>query len=656
MRPALLSLALAAATLTLLGQPAASTSPYPAHWWTPVSEEGKPAWEILPQAAKPGEVILSKRNELGILSNFAATPFVMRGKKYASVEGFWQMMKYPEGPEDPRAKFAGLTWPHTREQVAAMTAFEAKAAGDAAQANMRKMGIDWVTFEGKQMPYASKTRWMHYALILEAMRAKLAQNVKVREILLATGDLKLLPDHTQWADSPDEWRYYDIWMELRTELRQQNAAAVAARRVREASHAPSIIPDRVILNITNDPSRSAAVNWRTAIAPETAAPGVVEIAVAGDGPEFIKNARRVTAQRQELVSDINKAAYHSAVLDNLEPDTLYAYRVGNGTDHWSEWHQFRTTTASASPLTLMYVGDAQNDILALWSRLIRTGHAKAPEAKVLIHAGDLINRGTSDVDWGEWHRAGGWIHSTLFSMPVPGNHEYSGGPANGPRTITKHWRAQFNLPSDAAVIPGVEETCYYVDVQGIRLIALNSNEKQKEQAEWLDKLLSDASKPRPRWTLAAFHHPIFSASKGRDNADLRKLWQPLFDKHHVDLVMTGHDHTYARSNLVSGANMRAGRAGTVYVVSVSGPKMYNLEREPWMDRAAEDTQLFQVIRVDSNRLSYESLTARGVLYDAFDLLKPAGTAAGRNRLVNKTPKSPERLRKPTAADEAKATN
>src|SRR5271154_4165996 len=76
---------------------------YPAHWWAPVPSEGAPAWEILPQAAKPGEVILSKRNELGILSNFAATPFTLRGKRFASVEGFWQMMLYPEGPSDPRA-------------------------------------------------------------------------------------------------------------------------------------------------------------------------------------------------------------------------------------------------------------------------------------------------------------------------------------------------------------------------------------------------------------------------------------------------------------------------------------------------------------------------------------------------------------------------
>src|ERR1019366_5140152 len=81
----------------------AGAQQYPAHWWTPVPEANKPDWEILPQSAKPGEVILSKRNELGILSNFAPTPFTLYGKRYASVEGFWQMLLYPEGADDPRA-------------------------------------------------------------------------------------------------------------------------------------------------------------------------------------------------------------------------------------------------------------------------------------------------------------------------------------------------------------------------------------------------------------------------------------------------------------------------------------------------------------------------------------------------------------------------
>ncbi len=191
---------------------------YPAQWWAPVPEAEKASWEILPQAAKPGEVILSKRNELGILSNFAPTPFSYHGVRYASVEGFWQMLLYPEGAGDPRAKAPGIRWPHTRAEVAGMTAFDAKGAGDAAERNMQKMRIDWVTFEGKRMKYRSMEKAEHYRLIVEAMRAKLEQNPKVKEILLATGDLILRPDHIQEPDAPPEWRYFQIWMDIRSEL------------------------------------------------------------------------------------------------------------------------------------------------------------------------------------------------------------------------------------------------------------------------------------------------------------------------------------------------------------------------------------------------------------------------------------------------------
>ena len=212
------------AAYLLLAHVAAIAHPaltYPARWWAAIPEEERASWEILPQAAKPGEVIVSKRNELGILSNFAATPFTFRGRRYASVEGFWQMMLYPEGAQDPRAKAPGIVWPHTRAEVARMTAFEAKAAGTAAEENMRRMGIHWVTFEGKRMPYRSAERGEHYRLIVAAMRANLEQNPKVREILLATGDLILRPDHFEEPDAPPEWRYCSIWMEIRSELQRK---------------------------------------------------------------------------------------------------------------------------------------------------------------------------------------------------------------------------------------------------------------------------------------------------------------------------------------------------------------------------------------------------------------------------------------------------
>ena len=190
---------------------------YPAAWWKPVPREQAAAWEILPQDAGTNEVILSKRNELGLLSNFAATPFEFHGKKYASLEGFWQAMKYPEDADDPRAK---AEWKYTREQVAQLTGFDAKRAGDVGSDNMKKLGIDWVSFEGKRFEYRPKIPGEQYRLIVEATRAKVEQNPEVRRVLLATGTLVLKPDHRQEADAVAAWRYYDILMLLRAELQK----------------------------------------------------------------------------------------------------------------------------------------------------------------------------------------------------------------------------------------------------------------------------------------------------------------------------------------------------------------------------------------------------------------------------------------------------
>jgi hypothetical protein len=206
------------ATLALLETREPGARQYPRLWWAPAPREGAPAWEILPQEAQPGEVILSKRNELGLLSNFAATPFSFRGQRYASLEGFWQMMLYPEGNDDARARFPGLEWKYTRAQVAQLTAFEAKAAGDLAEANMKRMGIGWVTFEGARIEYRPPAPGEHYRLIVAATRQKVDQNPEVKRVLLATGDLILKPDHHQEPDAPAAWRYFEILSAIRGEL------------------------------------------------------------------------------------------------------------------------------------------------------------------------------------------------------------------------------------------------------------------------------------------------------------------------------------------------------------------------------------------------------------------------------------------------------
>ncbi len=405
---------------------------------------------------------------------------------------------------------------------------------------------------------------------------------------------------------------------------------------------PTEQPDRVILTFAGDPATQQSVTWRT---DTTVAQSVAEISIADAAPRFMRNAKRMDAKTERLnagaVKDAEVVAnYHSATFTNLQPDTLYAYRVGDGT-HWSEWYQFRTASREAKPFSFLYVGDAQNYILELWSRLIRAGFSKAPDARFIIHAGDLVSEAHSERQWHEWFTAGGWIHGMLPSVPVPGNHEYRPVVAAGEAQLSVQWRSQFTLPLNGPA--NQQETAYWFDYQGVRFIALNSNRLQAEQVSWLDSLL--ANNPN-KWTVASFHHPIFSTAKDRDNKKIRDMWKPLFDKYGVDLVLQGHDHTYARGhsgpttqNLVSGRNARDSQTGTVYVVSVSGGKMYTFKKDAWdnydakLDRKAENTQLFQVIRVDGNTLRYQAYTATGALYDAFDITK--GAKKGANRFVER---------------------
>jgi hypothetical protein len=279
-------------------------------------------------------------------------------------------------------------------------------------------------------------------------------------------------------------------------------------------HRPSRTPDRVVLTWSGDPATTQSVTWRTEVAVKTA---MAEIAEATDGPEFRKKPMALDAASENVTTDLGEARYHSAQFTNLKPDTMYAYRVGDGFN-WSEWNQFRTASNRPAPVEFLYVGDAQVDIYSMWSRLIRMGFSDAPKARFIVHAGDLINRAGRDAEWGEWHAAAGWINRSVVSFPVPGNHEYNN------KVLTPNWRPQFTLPMNG--LTGLEETNYSVDIQGVRMVAMNSNLKLAEQATWLDELLS---RNPQQWNIVAFHHPVYSAAKNRDNKQLRDLLQPVFD-------------------------------------------------------------------------------------------------------------------------------
>lgn len=386
------------------------------------------------------------------------------------------------------------------------------------------------------------------------------------------------------------------------------------------SYAQSQRPDRIVINVTEDPAHSAAVTWRT---DKSVTTSYAELLPASADPRSVANAAKFTAGTTAPFADTLPVRYHSHIFSGLQPNTLYTYRVGQN-DQWSEWFQFKTAAATNEPFSFIYLGDAQTNILSLWSRTLRKAYTMAPDARLIIHAGDLVNRGNNNSEWQQWFEAGGFIHSTIPGLMAPGNHEFYENAA-GVDVVSAFWRPQFSLPTNGP--EGLEETCYYTDVQGMRFISLNSNEMEineaalKSQQAWLENLLQHNPN---KWTCITFHHPVLSTKKNRDNPWLRDNFKPLFDKYKVDLVLQGHDHTYARG--------QDGNKGPVYVVSVSGPKMAEVDPQPWMQHTGAYTQLFQVITVHPKKIAYRSYTVTGELYDSFDLEKQAN---GENLLKSK---------------------
>ena len=400
---------------------------------------------------------------------------------------------------------------------------------------------------------------------------------------------------------------------------------------------PSPKPDRIILNLSEKPLEEIGVNWRTDLSNPTS---LLEFAVATDGPEFKEHSKTIPAKTQTLISRQDdeptiRANYHQVKLSGLSPGGQYVYRVGSE-DNWSEWFQF-AIPENDKEVNFLYFGDAQNDVVSMFSRVFREAIVNLPKMDFTVYAGDLINHESADFEWGGWFESGQWIHATIPSMMTAGNHEFS----KNPPKLTPHWNAQFNLPTNGP--KGLEETTYEVNYPELKVISLDgeqideSPEYREEQMNWLRNILTE--NPR-KWTVITFHYPVYATHPNRYHDKMIDYIRPILQEFKVDLAIQGHDHAYARGQAFEENGKMDYEKGPVYVVSVAGPKMYELQPDQWMKRKAHGTQLYQWINVKENTLTFKTYTALGKLYDSFEIKK---NSKGENTVTNLTPPTPERL-------------
>lgn len=402
-------------------------------------------------------------------------------------------------------------------------------------------------------------------------------------------------------------------LEGRLLLRPQRAWRTVAKLVnlfRWTAHPSGSRPDHVVLTWSGDPRTTQAIQWRTG--PRITRGRVAYVKKADYLRPRPRRPRTVKAPPPTRLIDhllLNDPVVHrfTVELHGLEPGTTYLYSVGDGSgDGWTEFAEFTTAPAGIQPFSFIYMGDAQNG-LDRWGTLVRNAFRRRPDAAFYLMAGDLVNRGAERDDWDSLFANAAGVYDRRPLVPVIGNHECQGG---HPTLYLK----QFALPRNGP--PDVEpERCYAFEYSNALFVVLDSNLDPAAQTTWLEDQLA---RSRATWKFVSYHHPAYSSAPDRDNRRLRALWTPLFDKYHVDLALQGHDHAYLRTYPLKG-NQRVAHAseGTVYIVSVSGTKMYKQDPRDYTEFGLTNVSTYQVLdlQISGNRLVYRAYDIDGQLRD-----------------------------------------
>lgn len=382
-------------------------------------------------------------------------------------------------------------------------------------------------------------------------------------------------------------------------------------------HEATAMPDHITLTWADDTQTTQTITWRTEV---KAIGGQIQYAQVVTGNALPGDMTTMEAQVKELTTRWGSMNIHSGTLRGLKPGTRYIYRVGNGIT-WSEINSFQTGPVSPNFKFLIF-GDSQGYNYHVWKTTLQQAYQANPDAVFMINVGDLVDVGLQYEQWDGWFTAGQGVIDTLPLMPVTGNHEtYT--PEKG-LSMPILFTGQFTLPPN-----GPKELMgqvYSFDYGNVHFSILDSQAGEEEtfvpnmmevQKEWLEKDLKGRD---TQWKIVFMHRPPYHNRSNEGDEHLRAAFVPLFDKYHVNLVFSGHDHVYARSYpMFGGKVVEQSALGTIYVTTGrSGTKTYGKARaKDWnaFFYNPEDFPNYLTVEVAGDNLTVKSFKQNGVLID-----------------------------------------
>jgi hypothetical protein len=340
---------------------------------------------------------------------------------------------------------------------------------------------------------------------------------------------------------------------------------------------------------------STVIMWRT----ETSTDTVVEY---GETAALGQTAGDPNAREQA----------HSVTLTGLRPGTAYTYRIVSGGQPVTLRETFRTapdpTTGDVSFLAFGDSGSLAPAQLAL------AGLMAHEQSDFVIHTGDVIypygglGNGVGDYNDRFFHPYEAFLsHEPVF--PVIGNHDLIA-------LLGQPFKQAFTLPDNGSSLG--RELYFSFEWGDTKFIALETTAlflvPFGEHMRWLENELQTNQR---KWVIVYMHVPLYSSGAHGDNAILQQVLEPLFERNHVDLVITGHDHDYERTVPIKQFNHDPAYPGLVHVVTGGGGA--DLRDLSPNSRTAVAVKANHYVRfhIHGDTLSGEAVDTTGQVIDAF---------------------------------------
>lgn len=332
--------------------------------------------------------------------------------------------------------------------------------------------------------------------------------------------------------------------------------------------------------------------------------------------------QKFQADNFEFSDDGQKNFLHQVQFKNLLPGETYQYRICSEKEN-SAWFRLKTDDGQKKFRAVIFPDSQCSDGYKTWQSCFHRAMQKFSDADFFVSMGDLVDNGEDKNQWQQWFSALQNFSENIPFAPIIGNHE----------TYNRAWKVREPIAfQNFFPLPEIQEkkSYYSFDFGQAHFSVLNTNwvefdddALKKNQIDWLQKDLSETKKI---WKIVLMHRDVLcyrihgrpERKEGIEEAGL--LFAPIFEKFHVDLVLTAHLHTYRnRGHLKNFETSDDERAPLYILTGIAGNVRYN---NFWIRHALDkilapqpETENFLVLDVDDHSLSIQCFLPDGTLID-----------------------------------------